>query len=457
MSCVQGLVPLSLRSILVARLVCKHWQQSVGCLISKLSIPYEVWTCQSSHASTRVSLSVPATGNHAGSEYVTPDTLSDVEADDDAQDVGLQEDDDIWIPPPAVLSYVSAAAAAATAAAVAAAKERAAASQKKRRHEQVMNKQQQHEQAQQGQHQPKRRNRRPPQQEQPAAVTDAAAAQAAPATSPMAGGSHAGHSEVAEPVSCTNSKADAEAGSGGDGSDALATEQVPAAAVDQQTSMVHVIRGQDPSVPSSTAAGVDAGHLEHLATVNGIALQSSAANPQTTPTVQAAAAAPEAAEGTAVPAARPENILLGQTQQALQHPLQRLHVRFPFCKEVTLCCLNRSTSNPPVHQQGLITQSLGFIGQLPRLNTLILQGSLPTGTWLQVVRAMQQQQQLQQKLRCLQLIGVDLPQPDVLESVVELGGLRDLVLHANDKSHGLQVCRVSSYSFCKHCVCVVSA
>jgi hypothetical protein len=125
----------------------------------------------------------------------------------------------------------------------------------------------------------------------------------------------------------------------------------------------------------------------------------------------------------------------------------------------------------------VLAASLQLLGELPKLHTVLLQGSLPRPMWQPLLAGLQQQEvqedgavqiagtelasrqqqqqqrngsphgissssssSLQQKLVCLQLVGCDLPPAVVLEGLLGcLGGLRELLLHASIKSPALQV------------------
>lgn len=139
---------------------------------------------------------------------------------------------------------------------------------------------------------------------------------------------------------------------------------------------------------------------------------------------------------------------------------------------MTLQCRSRSSSAseralPAAH---VLAASLQLLGQLPKLQAVLLQGSLPRPMWQPLLAGLQQQQQqdqaavqpaeqqqlqqrpqqlpgsvsssssLRQKLVCLQLVGCDLPPAVVLEGLLGcLGSLRELLLHASIKSPALQV------------------
>lgn len=159
------------------------------------------------------------------------------------------------------------------------------------------------------------------------------------------------------------------------------------------------------------------------------------------------------------------------TSHASRHPLQQLPSSFPYVTKVTLQCRSRSSSAseralPAAH---VLAASLQLLGQLPKLQAVLLQGSLPRPMWQPLLAGLQQQQQqdqaavqpaeqqqlqqrpqqlpgsvsssssLRQKLVCLQLVGCDLPPAVVLEGLLGcLGSLRELLLHASIKSPALQ-------------------
>lgn len=443
---------------MTARLVCKHWQKSIGCLITRLQLPYETWTAQpvssgTTTAGPAAAFATAAPGAYLKGDYVTPDSLSDAEDDEDDGTAKQQDDDDIWIPPAAVMSYVSAAAAAATAAAVAAAKERAAATPGKR-------KQQQEQASKEHQEGSPAKQKRRKQQQQPdgqgvsqPCTVDAAAAAAAAAVPP----DPAGHSSTAAPE--THGNPELAAGSEGKvasaavpsmGAGGAATEVVAAMSDVQHEGLVGP--AEKPAANGVAGPATAAGAIKHKQQHHGEEEQEvreqqlrgtdvlhapegelhNSHRPHmsgtvTLVTLQSTAGASQPSNGA------------DQQQQQPDHPLQQLPSSFPFCTEVTLQCRNRSSPYAAPQQGTLIIQSLSILSQLPKLKTLTLQGSLPPGMWQQLVTGMQQQQQLQQRLVCLRLIGIDLPQPDVLEGVAELAGLKELVLHASIKSHALQV------------------
>jgi hypothetical protein len=206
--------------------------------------------------------------------------------------------------------------------------------------------------------------------------------------------------------------------------------------------------------------------------------------PSTSPATTAAAAAnlsPAAAAAAAVPS--PARMAAGKQPSSNRcHPLQKLPASFPYVTKVTLQCRSRSSSAseralPAAHA---LAASLQLLGQLPKLQAVLLQGSLPRPMWQPLLAGLQQQQQqqqdeasgqatpvdrsqpaeeqhqlrlqqlprgssssssgLQQKLVCLQLVGCDLPPAVVLEGLLGcLRSLRELLLHASIKSPALQV------------------
>lgn len=417
----------------------------------KLSLPFEAWTAQpnSSSAGPAAHSAATSVGARLQPDYVTPESLSDADEDADVMTRQQQDDDDIWVPPAAVMSYVSAAAAAATAAAVAAAKERAAATPRKRRRQQMSAATvlREHEQQEQQQNQqPKQRRRKQLQEPQnvecvppdAAATRLSVAAAGVPSqsthvqqhTDPASVGTHvasvAGNDDVTLP-SVGNHHQPPQQQQQTDGT------ADPAGSRQQLQDYMHQQELQQQLGHELCSVQPQQHRAQEQQRDNYQESQSCGRQPpQSADTLSGVPGQQEAPGQPGVPDQH-------QLQQGFQHPLQQLPTSFPYCTEVALLC--RSRTNPlitAVQQAEVVAQSLSLLGRLPKLTTLTLRGSLPSSMWRQLASGMQQQQ-MQQRLSCLQLIGVDLPQPDVLETIAELPGLKELVLQATIKSQGLQV------------------
>eukprot|EP00775_Hariotina_reticulata_P011030 gene11030-11185_t len=83
----QGLLPLPLKSILVARLVCKYWQTHIGCLIPALTLPFEVWA--QGAASVTAALVASHPNPYADGSSSSEEDDEDVEEEEEKGDEGV--------------------------------------------------------------------------------------------------------------------------------------------------------------------------------------------------------------------------------------------------------------------------------------------------------------------------------------------------------------------------------
>lgn len=280
----QGLLPLSRRTVLTARLVCKRWQESLSQDIKQITLPYDAWgtTSQSSSSSARLASSSAAVDQTGWRTAATAAAAALAAVRDE---VGLDEAAEAGAPRP-----------------------------KRARNSKASNAQQ--------------------------AQAAAAAASILPGSSLQ---QIQQHLEVPE----------------------LQQEQGAAGA----TATATKLQDSQPIEPSPAAA-------------------------------QQAGAA-----GQPVPPAAGASRPADQQQQAGQqaHPLLQLPASFPACTQVTL-----SNKRSPWYDPGApsgsaaVAEAVTLLGQLPKLDSLCVQGYMPAADWQPLLSALagpRQQQEQQQELQ----------------------------------------------------------
>jgi hypothetical protein len=429
---------LPIRSILAARLVCKHWHQSIGCLISQLTLPFEAWSGSNTNSNTaapqqqqRSALLFQAQPRSPTADAESADEKEEGDEAAAAEDAG----DAVWMPPAGILPMRS--------------------SKRQRR---TPAKVQQQQQQQDDSALPAQRHGKKQKREQGAD----------------------------------------EAGEAGSSAAAAAAEKEAAPVAELHDSQQDHEQQQQQQRESTVQDLLPAGHQQHMETEQELRMESPAqlqlglqelrSSPAGAGTAAATAAAAVSPSPAAAVAASPAQVRASQQQQqqqasfARQHPLQHLPASCPYVTKVTLQCRSRSSSasERALPAADVLAASLQLLGELPKLQTVLLQGSLPRPMWQPLLAGLQQQQglqdgdaaqqqaqisgaepalqqqqvhglplgirssssgsSLQQKLVCLQLVGCDLPPAVVLEGLLGcLGGLRELLLHASIKSPALQV------------------